>query len=139
MINGNLCTSFKSEILSGTHDLSTDSIRAALYTSSATLNSGTTAYSATNEIATDDGYTTKGVELSGFTVSTSGTTAYADWTDATWTFTAERTMRGALIYNDDKSDRAIMVIDFGFDITSSGTFTITFPANTANSAILRIS
>ena len=79
-----MCTSFKAEILDEQHDLVADTIKIALYTSSASLGAGTTAYSTSNEIS-GTGYTAGGVELTSRTVSTSGTTAFFDADDPTWT------------------------------------------------------
>jgi len=132
-----LCTSFKSELLGGFHDLDTDTIKIALYTSSATLGATTTAYSTTNEVS-GTGYTAGGNTLTSATIATSGTTAYLDFADTTWS-SATMTARGALIYNADKSNRAIAVLDFGGDKTSTnGDFTIQFPTADASNAIIRI-
>ena len=131
-----MCTSFKAEILDEQHDLVADTIKIALYTSSASLGAGTTAYSTTNEI-TGTGYTAGGVALGSKTVATSGTTAYFDSADPSWT-SASFTANGALIYNDTNSDKAIAVLAFGGDFTvAGGTFQIVFPAAGAN-AIVRI-
>jgi len=131
-----MCTSFKAEILDEQHDLVADTIKIALYTSSASLGAGTTAYSTTNEI-TGTGYTAGGVTLGSKTVDTSGTTAYFDAADPSWT-SASFTANGALIYNDTNSDKAIAVLAFGGDFTvAGGTFQIVFPAAGAN-AIVRI-
>ena len=131
-----MCTSFKAEILDEQHDLVADTIKIALYTSSASLGAGTTAYATTNEI-TGTGYTAGGVTLGSKTVDTSGTTAYFDSADPSWT-TASFTANGALIYNDTNSDKAIAVLAFGGDFTvAGGTFQIVFPAAGAN-AIVRI-
>ena len=122
-----MCTSFKSEILQEGHQLATDTIKLALFTSSASLGAGTTAYSTSNEVS-GTGYTAGGVTLTSTTVSTSGTTAFFDADDPTFT-SASFTARGALIYNSSNSDKAIAVLDFGGDFTvSSGTFKIVFPA-----------
>lgn len=132
-----MCSSFKQQLFLGEHDLDTDVIKLALYTSSATLDASTTAYSTTNEVS-GTGYTAGGNTLTGATVSLSGTTAYVDFSDTTWT-TATITARGALIYNSSKSNKAIAVLDFGADKTSTaGSFTVQFPTNDASSAILRI-
>lgn len=132
-----MCSSFKQEILLGEHDLDTDVLKIALYTSSATLDASTTVYSTSNEVV-GSGYTAGGNTLTSPTVSLSGTTAFVDFADTSWT-TATITARGALIYNSSKSDKAIAVLDFGTDKTSTaGTFTIQFPANTAADAIVRI-
>ena len=137
-----MCTSFKSEILSDDlHDFLADAIKIALFTSSATINATTTAYSTTNEI-TGTGYTAGGVTLASKVVgtadtSTSGGKAYLDFANPTWT-TATFTANGALIYNDTSGDRAIAVLAFGGDFTvSGGTFEIVLPAAGA-SAIIRI-
>ena len=131
-----MCTSFKSEILQEGHQLATDTIKLALFTSSASLGAGTTAYSTSNEVS-GTGYTAGGVTLTSTTVSTSGTTAFFDADDPTFT-SASFTARGALIYNSSNSDKAIAVLDFGGDFTvSSGTFKIVFPAAGAT-GIIRI-
>lgn len=132
-----LCTSFKSELLGGTHDLDTDVIKIAMFTSSAALDATTTAYSTTNEV-TGTNYTAGGNTLSGAAIATSGTTAYLDFSDTTWS-SATVTARGALIYNSSKANRAIAVLDFGGDKTSTnGDFTIQFPTADASNAIIRI-
>lgn len=132
-----MCNSFKTELLGGTHDLDTDVIKIALFTSSATLGASTTAYSTTNEVS-GTGYTAGGNTLSGATISLSGSTAIVDFTDTTWS-SATITARGALIYNSSKSDKAIAVLDFGSDKSSTnGDFTVVFPAADASNAIIRI-
>jgi len=132
-----MCNSFKTELLGGTHDLDTDTIKIALFTSSATLGASTTAYSTTNEVS-GTGYTAGGNTLSGATISLSGSTAIVDFTDTTWS-SATITARGALIYNSSKADRAIAVLDFGSDKSSTnGDFTVVFPAADASNAIIRI-
>ena len=131
-----MCTSFKAEILDEQHDLVADTIKIALFTSSASLGAGTTAYSTSNEVS-GTGYSAGGETLTSNVVTTTGTTAYFDADDPTWT-SASFTARGALIYNSTNSDKAIAVLDFGGDFTvSSGTFKIVFPAAGAN-AIIRI-
>ena len=118
------------------HNLASDTIKIALYTSSANLGAATTAYSTSNEIS-GTGYSAGGVTLTSTTVGTSGTTAFFDADDPTWT-SASFTARGALIYNSTNSDKAIAVLNFGGDFTvSSGTFRIVFPA-AGTSAIVRI-
>ena len=131
-----MCTSFKAEILDEQHDLVADTIKIALFTSSASLGASTTAYSTSNEIS-GTGYSAGGVTLSSKVVTTTSTTAYFDADDPTWTG-ASFTARGALIYNSTNSDKAIAVLDFGGDFTvRGGTFKIVFPAAGAN-AIIRI-
>ena len=138
-----MCNSFKQELLVGTHNFtasSGDSFKLSLHTSSATLNKSTTAYASSglNEVANGNGYTSGGVALTEVTPSLDGDTAITDFADASFT-SATITARGALIYNDDQSDKAVCVLDFGADKTStSGTFTIQFPTADHNSAIIRI-
>ena len=135
MISQSLCSSFKQQLLLGEHDLDTDVIKIALYTSAATLSAATTAYTTSDEVV-GTGYTAGGNTLTGATVSLSGTTAFVDFSDTTWS-TATITARGALIYNSSKSNKAIAVLDFGADKTSTaGDFTVQFPTNDASSAIL---
>jgi len=132
-----MCTSFKSELLNKEHDLDTDTFKIALYTSSATLGASTTAYTVSNEVS-GTGYTTGGYTLTGGTIATSGTTAYVDFADPSWT-SATFTARGALIYNTSAANKAVAVIDFGGDFTvTAGTFTITFPTADASNALIRL-
>ena len=137
-----MCTSFKLQILSNDeHDLLADVIKIALFTSSATLNATTAAYSTTNEIS-GTGYTAGGETLTSKAVgtastSTSGGKAHLDFANPTWT-TATFTANGALIYNDTNSDKAIAVLAFGGDFTvAGGTFEIVLPA-AGTSGIIRI-
>ena len=132
-----MCTSFKTELLGGVQDLDTDTIYIALFTSSATLSAATTVYSTTNEVS-GTGYTAGGNALTGAVISADGTTAIVDFDNTTWA-SSTITARGALIYNSSKANRAIAVLDFGSDKTSTdGDFTIQFPAADASNAILRI-
>ena len=114
-----MCTSFKAEILDEQHDLVADTIKIALFTSSASLGAATTAYSTSNEVANGNGYATGGVELTSRAVATSGTTAYFDAADPSWT-SATFTANGALIYNSSNSNKAIAVLAFGGDFTVAG-------------------
>ena len=136
-----VCTSFKQEILVETHDFTAttgDTFKLALYSSSATLGASTTAYSATNEVSNSGTYTAGGGSLTNVTPTTSGTTALTDFADISFT-SATITARGALIYNSTDSNKAAVILDFGGDKTStSGTFTIQFPAADASNAILRL-
>ena len=133
-----MCTSFKSEILQEGHQLATDTIKIALYTSTASLDATTTAYSSSNEVS-GTGYTATGVTLTSATVATSGTTAYFDAADPTFS-AATSTARGALIYNNTKSNAAIAVLDFGSDFSSSnGTFQVQYPTAAHNTDLIRIS
>jgi len=132
-----MCSSFKQQILLGEHDMDTDTIKIALYTSAATLGASTTVYTTSDEVV-GTGYVAGGNTLAGATVSLSGTTAFVDFSDTTWS-NATITARGALIYNSSKSNKAIAVLDFGGDKTSTnGNFTVQFPTNDASSAIIRI-
>jgi len=141
-----MCTSFKVELLNGIHAFGTtvaragttaDTMKIALFTSSATLDSTTTAYSTTNETS-GTGYTAGGNTLTTVAPTSSGTTAYLDFNDTTWS-TSTVTARGALIYNSTQSDKAVAVLDFGSDKSSSaGDFTIVFPSAGASTAIIRI-
>jgi hypothetical protein len=128
-------TSFKTELYTAVHNLSTDTLKIALYTASADLNESTTVYSATNEV-TGTGYVAGGVALTGVTISSSGYTAYVDFADVV--FGASVTARCALIYNVTQGNKSIAVLDFGSDKTSAN-FTITMPANTATAALIRSS
>lgn len=132
-----LTTSFKQDILLGVHDLDTDTIKMALYLATADLGAATTVYTISGETS-GTGYTAGGKTLTGVTVLTSGTTAYVDFADPSWD-PAAFTARGALIYNASKSNKAIAVLDFGSDKTATTTFTVQMPANTATSALIRIS
>jgi hypothetical protein len=130
------CTSFKKELYQGIHDLSTDTINMALYTANASLGADTTVYSATSEVVAS-GYTAGGNTLTGVAINSSDYTAYVNWANTSWTSTL--TARCALIYNASKANRAIAVIDFGADKTSTTTFLVTMPANTATTALIRSS
>ena len=133
-----MCTSFKVDLLDGEHDFGADTFKIALYTSSATLDASTTAYSVTNETS-GTGYTAGGNTLTVSTTPTSsGTTAYISFSNTTWS-TASITARGALIYNSTNANKAVAVLDFGSDKTSTaGDFTIQFPTADASNAIIRI-
>lgn len=143
-----MATSFKSEILTATHNFGTAPIRAAttadtfkiaLFTSAATLSAATTAYSTTNEVATGGGYTAGGNTLTISTApTTSGTTAFLSFSNSTWS-ASTITANGALIYNSTQSNKAVAVLAFGGDKSStSGDFTIQFPTADATNAIIRI-
>ena len=110
----------------------------ALYTSSASLDATTTAYSSTNEVSASGSYTAGGGSLTSVTPTTSGTTALCDFSDISFT-SATITARGAVIYNSSNSNKAVCVLNFGGDKTStSGTFTVQFPTADASNAILRL-
>jgi hypothetical protein len=140
------CTSFKTQLFQGAHDFRVagtgDTIKIALYTSAANLDATTTAYTTTAEVV-GTGYTAAGNTLTNIAPTSSGTTAFVDFADTTWT-TATITARGALIYNNTPSiggltNPSCVVLDFGTDRTSTaGDFTIVFPAADATNAIIRI-
>jgi hypothetical protein len=137
-----MCTSFKKEILTGTHNFTNstgDTFKLALYTNSASFNASTTAYTATNEVSNSGSYAAGGGTLTNVTPTTSGTTALTDFADLAFT-SATITARGALIYNSTASGNpTVAVLDFGADKTSTtGTFTIQFPTADASNAIIRI-
>ena len=143
-ITSAICNSFKTEILTAVHNFTASSgntFNLALYTSSATLNKSTTAYSSSNEISNTSGsaYSAKGNALTSVTPALSTDTACCDFADTSWT-SASFTANGCLIFNDSASgDPAVCAIAFGGDKTvSSGTFTIQFPAKAATTAIVRI-
>ena len=136
-----MCISFKQALLDGEMDFSSDtaqSYKIALYTSSASLDAATTAYTTSNEVS-GTGYTAGGNTLTISTnPTTSGTTAFLSFDTTTWS-TATITARGALIYQDGGSTPAVAVLDFGGDKTSTaGDFQITFPTADATNAIIRI-
>ena len=139
-ITSTLTTSFKVELLTGTHNFtnsSGNSFKLALYTSSATLGATTTAFTTTGQ-ASGTNYTSGGAALTNVTPSSTGTTAVTDFNDLTFS-TATITARGCMIYNDTNGDKSVATIDFGGDKTSTaGDFTVVFPAKAASTAISRI-
>ena len=136
-----MCTSFKKELMQGVHNFTAstgNTFKLALYTNSASFTAATTAYTVTNEVS-GTGYTAGGGTLTNVTPTTSGTTAFTDFADLTFS-TATITARGALIYNDTAAgDPTVVVLDFGSDKSSTaGDFTIVFPTADASNAIIRI-
>jgi hypothetical protein len=137
-----MCTSFKQEILQGVHNFTNgtgNTFKLALYDNSASFTAATTAYTSSNEVANSGTYAAGGGTLTNVTPSTSGTTAFTDFADLSFT-SATITAFGALIYNDTAAgDPTVCVLDFGGAKTSTaGTFTIIFPAADASNAIIRI-
>jgi hypothetical protein len=137
-----MCTSFKKELMTGTHNFTTstgDVFKLALYTDTAAFTAATTAYTATNEVGNSGSYAAGGGALTNVTPTTSGTTALTDFADLSFT-SATITARGALIYNSSAAgDPTVAVLDFGSDKTSTaGTFTIQFPSADSSNAIIRI-
>jgi hypothetical protein len=129
-------TSFKSEVYQAVHNLLTDTIKIALYTADANLDADTTVYTTLNEVVAS-GYTAGGEVMTGVALNTSGYTVYVNWANVSWSTAV--TARCALIYNASQGNKSIAVLDFGADKTSTSTFTITMPANTATSALIRSS
>jgi hypothetical protein len=137
-----MATSFKQELLQGVHNFTAstgNTFKLALYTNSASFTAATTAYTATNEVGDSGSYAAGGGTLTNVTPTTSGTTAFTDFNDLTFT-SATITARGALIYNDTAAgDPVVVVLDFGADKTSTaGDFQIVFPTADASTAIIRI-
>lgn len=140
-----MCTSFKDELLEGVHDFRAsggDTFKLALYTNSASFTAATTAYTSTNEVPNSGTYSAGGGTLTNISPTTSGTTAFTDFADLSFT-SATITARGALIYNSTPAhtytNPTVVVLDFGSDKTSTtGTFTIQFPTADASNAIIRI-
>ena len=141
-----MCTSFKDQILEAVHDFRSsggDTFKIALYSSAATLDATTTAYTSSNEVANSGTYAAGGGTLTNVTPTTSGTTAFTDFDDISFT-SATINARGALIYNSTPThtytNPSVAALDFGGDkISTSGTFTIQFPTADASNAIIRIS
>ena len=139
-----VCNSFKSEVLQEGHQIKTDTLKIALFTSAASLSAGTAAYSTSNEVVSSGGYAPGGGTLTGVTISlgatsAAGGTAIIDFADKSFTSTTF-SARGALIYNSSNSNKAIAVLDFGSDkVSTNGTFTISFPAAAASTAIITLS
>ncbi|UOF80366.1 hypothetical protein [Caudoviricetes sp.] len=136
-----MCTSFKSELMQALHNFTTgtgNTFKLALYTNSASFTAATTAYTVTNEVPDSGSYAAGGGTLTNVTPTTSGTTAFTDFADLTFT-NATITARGAMIYNSTNSNRSVVILDFGTDKTSTtGDFTIVFPTADATNAIIRI-
>ena len=139
-----VCNSFQPEVLQEGHNLKTDTIKIALFTSAASLSAGTTAYSTANEVVSSGSYAPGGGTLAGATISlgatsATGGTAIIDFTDKSFVSTTF-SVRGALIYNASNSNKAVAVLNFGSDkVSTNGTFTISFPAAAASTAIITLS
>lgn len=137
-----MCTSFKVQLMQGVHNFTTgtgNTFKLALYDNSASFTAATTAYTASNEVTASGSYAAGGGSLTNVTPSSTGTTAFTDFADLSFT-SATITAFGALIYNDTAAgDPSVCVLDFGGAKTStSGTFTIIFPTNDSTNAIIRI-
>ncbi len=138
MIQQGLTTSFKQEMLQAGQDLATDTLKMALYTAFADIGPNTTAYTTTNEV-TGTGYIAGGVAVTGATITTDAQTGtvYVNFDDVSWSG-ANFTARGALIYNVTRSNKSVAVLDFGSDkVFTSTSNTVTMPANTATTALIR--
>ena len=132
-----ICTSFKQELMEGVHDFSVggDVFKLALYGPSANINSSTTVYTTTGEVS-GTGYVAGGATLTSAGVATSGTTAYFNFSNVSWS-SSTIAAAGALIYNSSKSNKAVAVLNFGVTFYSSNsTFTVTFPPNTSQTALI---
>lgn len=137
-----MCTSFKVELMRAVHNFTTgtgNTFKLALYDNSASFTAATTAYTATNEVSASGTYSAGGGALTNVTPTSSGTTAFTDFADLSFT-SATITAYGAMIYNDSAAgDPSVCILDFGGAKTStSGTFTIIFPTADSTSAIIRI-
>jgi hypothetical protein len=134
-----IASTFKSELLGGLQNFTAstgDTFKIALYTSSATLNSSTTAYTTSGECPSTGNYTAGGNTLTSQSITLSGTTAYIDFADSTWA-SSTISAAGALIYNSTNSNKAVCILDFGGTFTSTnGAFTVVFPAPTTTTAVL---
>ena len=134
-----VCNSFKQELLQGLHDLDGHTLKLALYTSSATLGTTTTAFSTPND-SSGTNYTSGGATISNVAVSLSGTVAFVDFDDVSFSSATISDAAGALIYNSSASNRAIAVLDFGSTKSvSGGTLTVSLPSASATTALIRIS
>jgi hypothetical protein len=138
-ITQGMATSFKVQLLNGVQNFSADTFKLALYTSSATINENTTAYSATNEVASTGNYSAGGNTLTvSVTPTNTGNVAFISFANTSWA-NATITANGALIYNNSKSNAAVAVLAFGGDKTSTnGTFAVNFPTADASNAIIRL-
>jgi len=134
-----IASTFKSELLGGLQNFTAstgDTFKIALYTSSATLNSSTTAYTTSGECPSTGNYTAGGNTLTSQSITLSGTTAYIDFADSTWA-SSTISAAGALIYNSTNANSAVCILDFGGTFTSTnGAFTVVFPAPTTTTAVL---
>lgn len=131
-------TSFKRQVLLGEHDLDTDVLKIALYTSAADLGPDTTVYTTTGETS-GTGYTAGGIVLTNVTVSAGDGIAYVDFDNPAWAG-ASFTARGALIYNSSKSNKSMFVLNFGTDQTAvNENFVIDLPANNPTFAVIKLS
>jgi len=138
-ITAGITNQFKSDILAMAPHTAADTYKIALFPNSATIGPTDATYSSTGECANGNGYTTGGATLVGFTAALYTSTGTLDWTtDPSWV-SSTITARGAWIYNSSRTNKAVCVLDFGLDVTSTnGTFTVTFPVAAAGTALIRI-
>jgi hypothetical protein len=127
--------SFRAELPQAVHNLLTDTIKLALYTSNASLNEDTTVYSTTNEVV-GTGYSAGGIVLTGATINTANNVVYVNFANAVWS-PAAFTAAGGLIYNASKGNKSVAVLSFGSDKTVANTFTVQMPANSYDTALIR--
>jgi hypothetical protein len=137
MITQTVTTSFKYDCYTAGQNLSTDTLKMALYTAAANLNAATTVYVSTGEVVSAN-YSAGGLVLTGVTVLISDTTVYLSFNNPSWS-NVSFTCRGALIYNSSKSNKSVAVLNFGSDkiATPANPFVVTLPANTATTALIR--
>ena len=137
-IQQTLTTSFKQQMLQAGQNLATDTLKMALYVAEANIGPNTTVYATDNEVV-GTGYTAGGQQLTGVTISTSTNgVVYVSFDNVLWN-PASFLCRGALIYNTTRGNASVAVLDFGSDKICSNTFTVTMPANTATTALIRFS
>jgi hypothetical protein len=137
MIIQTITTSFISDILQGGQNLSTNTVKMALYTANADLSASTTIYSATNEVSSTN-YTPGGAICTNVTVNQSGSIVFVSFNNVSWT-NVSFTCRGALIYNSTQGNKSIAILNFGSDKTAGPNFVVTLPANTSTTALIRSS
>lgn len=137
MIIQTITTSFISDILQGGQNLSTNTVKMALYTANADLSASTTIYSATDEVSSAN-YTAGGAICTSVTVNQSGSIVFVSFNNVSWT-NVSFTCRGALIYNATQNNKSIAILNFGSDKTAGPNFVVTLPANTSTSALIRSS
>lgn len=136
MITQTITASFLAQIPIGTHDLSLDSLKMALYLSAASIGASTTVYTDVSETS-GTGYTPGGVALTNVTIGSDADGSFISFDNPAWP-SSSFTARGALIYNASKGNKSIAVLDFGSDKEAGPNFTVVLPANTASTALIRL-
>jgi hypothetical protein len=137
MIIQTITTSFIVDMFKGVQDLSTDTVKMALYTADANLNASTTVYAATNEV-TSANYTAGGKTCTNVTINQSNGTVYISFDNVSWT-NVSFVSRGALIYNATQGNKSIAILNFGSDKSAGPNFVVTLPVNTVTTALIRSS